>query len=89
MSLSNEVLLKFPQDFPIKIIGKVNWQFQQVIVKIIQEFDSEFDDSRVQSRFSKKSNYICLTVTVHITSRVQLDDLYCVLTGHPMVKIVL
>jgi putative lipoic acid-binding regulatory protein len=43
----------------------------------------------MEMRPSRNGNYLGLTVTVWVTSREQLDDLYRALTSHPMVKVVL
>jgi hypothetical protein len=43
----------------------------------------------VEQRPSKAGNYLGLTLSVHVTSREQLNELYRTLTTHPMVKIVL
>ena len=43
----------------------------------------------VEHRPSKAGNYLGLTLTVYVTSREQLDEVYRTLTTHPMVKVVL
>ena len=42
-----------------------------------------------ERRPSRSGNYLGLTITVRVTSREQLDELYRTLTTHPMVKVVL
>ncbi|KAG0184308.1 hypothetical protein DFQ28_011424, partial [Apophysomyces sp. BC1034] len=84
MNSSSESLLQFPCDFPIKVMGKSHPAFQQAIIEVVRQFDIELDNSRVESRLSNGGNYVALTVTVRATSRAQLDDIYRVLTGHPM-----
>jgi putative lipoic acid-binding regulatory protein len=56
---------------------------------VAKAFDANFDSGTVEQRPSKAGNYLGLTLTVHVTSREQLDELYRTLTTHPMVKIVL
>jgi uncharacterized protein len=89
MSPVNESLFEFPCDFPIKIMGKTHPEFAETIVSVVRQFDNEVDATRVETRPSSGGNYTGLTVTVRATSRDQLDDIYCALTGHPMVKVVL
>ena len=50
---------------------------------------ASFDAGTVEQRPSKAGNYMGLTLSVHVTSREQLDELYRTLTTHPMVKVVL
>jgi uncharacterized protein len=59
------------------------------MVHVARAFDATFDTDTVEQRPSKAGNYMGLTLSVHVTSREQLDELYRTLTTHPMVKIVL
>ena len=56
---------------------------------MIRELIPEFDPSRVEMRASSGGRYLSLTCSVPVTSKPQLDDVYRLLTGHPMVKVVL
>ena len=89
MSPVNESLIEFPCDFPIKVMGKSHPEFADTIVTVIQQFDTGFDVTRVESRPSSGGNYTGLTVTVRALNREHLDDIYRALTGHPMVQVVL
>ena len=82
-------LIEYPCDFPIKVMGAHVEGFAAAIVHIARQFDPGFDDATVEHRPSKGGNYLGLTITVHVTSREQLDELYRTLTTHPMVKVVL
>ncbi|WP_296649744.1 DUF493 family protein [Paraburkholderia sp.] len=84
-----ESLIKFPCDFPIKVMGKTHPEFEQTIAMVIRTFDNGFDATAIEVRPSSGGNYTGLTVTVRVTSQTHLDDIYRALTGHPMVKIVL
>ncbi|HEY0294127.1 MAG TPA: DUF493 family protein [Bordetella sp.] len=84
-----ESLIKYPTDFPIKVMGKHHPDFAQTLTEIVQQFDPAFDPATVEMRPSKGGNYLGLTFTVCATSREQLDSLYRALHGHPMVSIVL
>jgi putative lipoic acid-binding regulatory protein len=56
---------------------------------VAKSFDPGFDASTIELRPSKAGNYMGVTLSVYVTSREQLDELYRTLTTHPMVKIVL
>lgn len=82
-------LIVYPCRFPIKVMGANADGFLQAMVHVARAFDPCFDDTTVEQRPSKAGNYLGLTLTVNVTSREQLDELYRTLTTHPMVKIVL
>ncbi|NIC40502.1 DUF493 family protein [Aquabacterium sp. A08] len=82
-------LIEYPCDFPIKVMGAHVEGFAAAVVHIARQFDPNFDDGTVEHRPSKGGNYLGLTITVRVTSREQLDELYRTLTTHPMVKVVL
>lgn len=84
-----ESLIRYPCDFPIKVMGANDTAFLQEIVRLTQQFDANFSEKRVQIRVSSGAKYMSLTLTVKATSRTQLDDLYRALTSHPLVKYVL
>ncbi|WP_197326506.1 YbeD family protein [Ralstonia solanacearum] len=84
-----ESLIEYPSDFPIKVMGKMQNNFAETIVQVVQQFDPEFHAGRMEMRPSSGGNYLGLTVVVRATSREQLDALYRALTSHPMVKVVL
>ena len=82
-------LIEYPTQFPIKVMGANVEGFVDAMVHVAKVFDAHFDAGTVEQRPSKAGNYMGLTLSVHVTSREQLDELYRTLTTHPMVKIVL
>lgn len=82
-------LIDFPCDFPIKVMGKTQSTFAKTITDLIQTILPEFNDSLIESRISSTGKYISLTCTVHVVSQVQLDDIYRLLSAHPLVKFAL
>jgi uncharacterized protein len=82
-------LIEYPTQFPIKVMGANVEGFVEAMVHVASAFDATFNASTVEQRPSKAGNYMGLTLSVHVTSREQLDELYRTLTTHPMVKIVL
>lgn len=82
-------LIVYPCCFPIKVMGANVAGFLPAMVHVARAFDPRFDDATVEQRPSKAGNYLGLTLSVNVTSREQLDELYRTLTTHPMVKIVL
>lgn len=85
----NDSLVEYPSRFPIKVMGlKVNG-FVHAVTELAHRFDPDFDAASIELRESSGGKYLGVTITITVTSREQLDDLYRALTGHPMVKIVL
>ena len=82
-------LIEYPSDFPIKVMGAQVDDFAEAIAIVAQAFDPSFDPATMEKRPSKGGNYLGLTITVRVTSREQLDELYRTLSSHPMVKVVL
>lgn len=82
-------LIEFPCDFPIKVVGETNETFAQSMIDLIQVIVPAFNASQVEMRASSGGKYISLTCTVHVVSQVQLDDIYRLLSGHPLVKFTL
>jgi len=85
----SDSLIKYPSEFPIKVMGKQTPELAQVLTAIVLEYDPAFDAATVEMRPSKGGNYMGLTFTVNATSREQLDGLYRALHGHPLVSVVL
>ena len=86
---TEESLIQYPCDFPIKVMGRRHDELTQQLVAVVQQHDPGFDPATVEMRASKNGNYLGLTFTVRATSREQLDALYQALTSHELVQIVL
>jgi len=84
-----ETLIEFPCDFPIKVMGETHEDFTSEMIKTIQVHSPNFDASQIETRGSSGGKYISLTCTVHVASKLELDDIYRALTSHQMVKVVL
>ena len=82
-------LIKYPSQFPIKVMGLNVDGFVHAVTEIARKFDPDFDAATVELRPSSGAKYLGVTVTVTATSREQLDELYRTLSTHPMVKVVL
>lgn len=87
--MTEESLIEYPCDFPIKIMGKAERDFTRVTLAIVKHHAPDFDEATMEIRSSKGGNYLSITCTIRAISRSQLDALYQALTGHPMVSVVL
>ena len=84
-----ESLLTFPCVFPIKVMGRRQDEFAQVVTEIVLRHAPDFHPETIEMRSSKQARYLSLTVTINAKSREQLDALYSELSKHPMVTMVL
>ncbi|MBS1185974.1 MAG: hypothetical protein H6R09_1575 [Proteobacteria bacterium] len=84
-----ETLLKFPTDFPIKIMGARHDDFAQTMVELVMRHAPDFRPETVEMRVSGSGNYLSVTCVVRATSKAQLDALYREITAHPWVKMAL
>jgi putative lipoic acid-binding regulatory protein len=81
--------LTFPCVFPLKVMGRREDGFAQVISEIVLRHAPDFHPGTLEMRSSKNARYLSLTVTINAKSREQLDALYSELSKHPMVMMVL
>lgn len=82
-------LIDFPCDFAIKVMGETQETFSATIIAAIQTIVPTFNASHVEMRASSAGKYISLTCTVHVISQAQLDDIYRLISAHPLVKFAL
>lgn len=85
----DESLLRYPCDFPIKIMGARTDDFAASVVAIVARHAPDFSAKTAEMRASAGGAYLSVTCTIRATSRAQLDALYRELTAHPQVRIVL
>jgi uncharacterized protein len=76
MKASEDSLLAFPCDFPIKAFGLAADDFDALIVELIRRHVPDLSEGAVSSRLSRQGKYIAVTITVPATSREQLDAIY-------------
>ncbi|MCK9635124.1 DUF493 domain-containing protein [Methylobacter sp. Wu8] len=87
--MSEETLLEFPCQFPIKAMGKTNIELDLLVVEIVRRHVVDINEGAVSTRPSKDGNYMAVTVIVEATSKQQLDAIYQDLTDHPHVLMAL
>ena len=87
--MSEETLLEFPCQFPIKVMGNNSPEFENEIVMIAHRHISQLGEAAVKSRPSKTGKYLSVTITFTAQSKAQVDDLYRAMNAHPEVRMVL
>jgi putative lipoic acid-binding regulatory protein len=87
--MTDETLLTFPCDFTIKVFGSGSEEFEAAVLMILHKHIPHFSDRAIQSRKSESGKYCALSITIHVDSKQQLDDLYRELSASPQVMMVL
>lgn len=87
--MSDETLLEFPCDFPIKIMGKESAEFQALARSLVEKHTGPLADDAIVSALSRKGTFVSVTVTVVAQSQEQLDDIYRELTSNEAVLMAL
>jgi uncharacterized protein len=87
--MSEETLLVFPCQFPIKVMGRTSSELDLLVVEIVRRHAPDFHEGAVTTRPSKDGNYMAVTVLIEASSKQQLDAIYQDLTAHPYVLMAL
>ena len=86
---TDDSLLEFPCDFPIKAMGKATGDFDALVVSLIRRHCPDLREGAVKSRSSKGGRYLSVTVTIQAQSREQLDNIYMDLTAEKRILMAL
>ena len=86
---AEDEIMKFPCQFPIKVMGIATDNFHIIVIDIIKKHVSDLSEGAVKSRFSQEGKYVSVTVTIEAKSRQQLDNIYFDLTEHKKVLMAL
>jgi putative lipoic acid-binding regulatory protein len=73
---AKESALKFPCDFPIKVMGRAGDGLRERVVEIVDRHVPALSSDAVTSRLSRHGKYESITAVVPATSQRQLDDIY-------------
>lgn len=84
-----ETLLTFPCDFTIKVFGLSHSDFKTTVLTIIHQYVANFNEEAMQIRPSENGKYLALSITVHLDSKEQLDNIYKALSSSPHVLMAL
>lgn len=85
----DETLLEFPCQFPIKIMGLADDEFEGIVISIINQWVPDLGEAAIVSKASKGGKYLSITATINAQSQEQLDGVYRALSGHPKILMVL
>ena len=80
--MSEETLLDFPCDFPIKMMGRESPEFHATARALIERHTGPLADEAIQFALSRNGRFVSITVTVSAQSQEQLDDIYRDVSAH-------
>ena len=78
-------LLKFPCDFPIKVMGRDEENFEFEVLAIFERHLGKLEPANINTRPSTSGKFLSVTVMVRAESQEQLDAIYRALTDHEKV----
>jgi putative lipoic acid-binding regulatory protein len=76
MADTPESPLKFPCDFPLKVMGPTGFEFESKVITVVRKHVPDLGEGSVSTQHSKKGAYQAITIHIHATSKAQLDALY-------------
>ena len=82
-------LLTFPCDFTIKVFGEATDEFEASVLRIMHHYVPDLSDRAISSRKSGNGKYCALSITLRVSSKKELDDIYRELTSSPQVLMAL
>jgi hypothetical protein len=76
-----EELLRFPTDYPIKIVGRPSAEFRARIHAIVLKHAPDVETDRITERLSENGNFLSISYTIVAQSREQVVALVRDLTA--------
>ena len=86
---TKEDIFNFPCEYPIKIFGENQPEFQKTVCNIVEAHTGKLQANQTTIKYSSKGKYISLTVRIIATSRQQLDAVNQDLQSCPLVSYLL
>jgi len=80
--MREESVIKFPCDFPVKMMGRDTPEFRNTARALIENHVGPVAEEAIQVNLSGNGNFVSVTVTVTATSQQQLDAIYRDVSAH-------
>jgi len=85
----NEPLLRFPTDYPLKVVGRASDTLRAQIDAIVLKHAPDLDASRTSERLSANGNFLSLSYLIRAVSADQVKALAAELAACESVLLVL
>ena len=69
---SGEPLLRFPTDYPIKVVGRPSAEFRARIHAVVLKHAPDVETDRITERLSENGNFLSISYTIVAESREQV-----------------
>lgn len=69
---SGEELLRFPTDYPIKVVGRPSAEFRARIHAVVLKHVPNVEADRISERLSENGNFLSISYTIVAESREQV-----------------
>ena len=86
---TKEDIFNFPCDYPIKVFGLNQPDFEKTVCNIVETHTGKLHANQTNIKNSSKGKYVSLTVRIIATSRQQLDAINKDLQSCPLVSYLL
>ena len=86
---TKEDIFNFPCEYPIKVFGKNQPDFEKKVYNIVEIHTGKLHTNQIVIKYSSKSKYISLTIRIIATNRQQLDAINQDLQSCPLVSYLL
>jgi len=86
---TKEDIFNFPCDYPIKVLGINQPDFEKTVCKIVEKHTGKLHANQTTTKQSSKGKYISITVRIIVTSRKQIDAINHDLQSCPLVSYLL
>lgn len=84
-----EELLRFPTDYPIKVLGRPTDEFRARVHAIMLKHAPDLDPARMSERFSEQGNFLSISYMIVAQSRAQVTALATDLASCDLVVMVI
>lgn len=81
--------IEYPIDFPLKVIGVDEMDFEPFVVEIVRRHVPDLLEENIISRLSSGNRYRSVSFLFIAESREQVDALYAELSSHKRVLMIL
>ena len=89
MTDENGSFIEYPIQFPLKVIGVDESDFETFVVEIVRRHVPELLEENIISEFSKNKKHRSVNFEFIAQSRAQMDALYAELSSHERVLMIL
>lgn len=76
MSTQEAPKIEFPCDYPLKVVGRADEDFRQVVLDVIEVHAPGFDQTTVTLQDSSKGRFQSVRVTITATGEPQLKSIF-------------